>query len=429
MISATSRKFVFGLIFFLIGGSIIGWFYGHADIGLLAAALLALAWQVRQIMTFENATRTFDFDKLRYGEGPWSQFSSRFSHIRERNKFHKKNYQRLLKEVRKSTNAMPDGGIILNDEFQIVLCNRAAKALVGFRPKKDRGQRVDNILRNPEFARYLRADNFEEGIEIPSPVNEEHWLRCRIVPYGASQRLLLIQDVTEIRRLTQLRREFVANASHELRSPLTVISGYLDTIADDEGMPPHWRKPLEQMQVQANRMNHIVAELLELSRLEGAGAATQDEVVDVSGLLAAAKKSANGRTDIPAIELDIDSHDRLLGKSTEIESVISNLLSNAIRHTGKDGKITLGWHSDAGGGELSVTDTGDGIAEEHLPRLTERFYRVDQGRAREDGGVGLGLAIVKHVLQRHDADLQVTSTLGRGSTFACRFPAARLQAI
>ncbi len=427
MIPAAWRKLVFGLLFFLAGGAILGWFYARPELGLLFAALIALVWQVRQILVFEKALRTNNFDQLRYGDGIWSQFSSRFSHVRERSKLHKKRYRRLLKEVRNSTNAMPDGGIVLNADYEIVRCNRAAEKLVGFRPKQDRGQRVDNLLRNPAFAEHLRSNNLQEAIEIPSPIDEQHRLWCRIVPYGAGQRLLLIRDVTELRRLTQMRREFVANASHELRSPLTVISGYLDTIGEDSELPDRWRKPLEQMQNQADRMNHIVAELLELSRLEGAGTATQDELVDVAGLLAAAKKSVNGRSDMPKIELDIQSRTRLRGKATEIESAIANLFSNALRHTPADGTVTLGWRSATTGGELSVSDTGEGIAEDHLPRLTERFYRVDQGRAREDGGVGLGLAIVKHVLQRHDAELDISSVLGKGSKFVCKIPPARLE--
>lgn len=428
MIPAAGRKLVIGLILLLAAGAIIGWFYGRPEIGLLGAAIVAVVWQVRQILSFERALRTNDFERLRYGEGIWSQFSSKFSHVKERGKLHKKRYRKLLKEVRNSTNAMPDGGIVLNADSEIILCNRAAQELVGFRPKQDRGQRVDNILRNPRFTRYLRSDDFEGAIEIPSPINEQVWLRCRIVPYGADQRLLMIRDITELRRLTQMRREFVANASHELRSPLTVISGYLDTVADDDEMPEHWRKPLEQMRSQANRMNHIVAELLELSRLEGAGAASQEELVDVGGLIAATKKSVSGRPDVPLIEIDLQSRARLRGRSPEIESVITNLFSNAIRHTSDKGVVTLGWHSSVDGAELSVTDTGEGIAEEHIARITERFYRVDQGRAREDGGVGLGLAIVKYALQRHDGSLEISSVLGQGSKFVCRFPPDRIEA-
>ena len=222
------------------------------------------------------------------------------------------------------------------------------------------------------------------------------------------------------------RTQFVANASHELRSPLTVISGYLDAIAEDPGLSDEWQVPLEHMKTQASRMNHIVSELLELSRLEGAGTAAQDELVDVAGLLAAAKKSISGQSRQATVCVDSKSQDRLRGSRSEIESVIANLLTNALRHTPPDGSIELSWSVGADGGCLSVTDDGEGIAEEHLPRLTERFYRVDKGRAREDGGVGLGLAIVKHILHRHDAALEVQSELGVGSRFECRFPSERI---
>ena len=419
-------KLIFGHIALLAAGALIGLIYGHADWGLLVAALLALAWHLRQLLIFERALRTKNFEQMRYGEGIWTHIYSRITHMRNRSKQHKKNYRRLIKEIRKSANALPDGGIILNMEFEIVLCNSAAEKLVGFRRRQDRGQRVDNILRAPAFRKYLHARNFDEAVEVPSPIHEDCWLSCRIVPYGADQRLLLIRDITERRRMTAMRREFVANASHELRSPLTVISGYLDTLVSDPAAPEDWKKPLSQMQAQAARMNKIVAELLELSRLEGSGAAPEDEIVDVPGLLAAAKKTYAGRNDVPEIKIDIQSQAKLQGSGAEIESVISNLLSNAIRYTPTHGTITLSWSSDANGAELAVADTGIGIEKEYIPRLTERFFRVDNGRDRLDGGVGLGLAIVKHVLERHSASLDITSKLHEGSKFTCRFPIDRV---
>lgn len=427
MMPVVWRHMIIGLLLFLGGGTLIGWFYARPGLGLLVAALLALAWQVRRILVFERALRTNDFESLRYGEGIWSQMSSRLSYMRERGKYHKNRYRSLLKEVRKSTNAMPDGAIVLNAEYEILFCNSAAKQLVGFKPRKDRGQRVDNLLRDPKFGVYLRSENFSEAIEIRSPIKDGDWLQCRLVPYGADQRLLLIRDVTEGRRLGRMRREFVGNASHELRSPLTVITGYLDTLATDSEVPEEWRKPLEQMKNQAGRMNHIVEELLELSRLESAGTASHEEIVDVPGLLAAARKSVAGEDRVPDIQVNTDSRCRLRGNASEIESVISNLLSNAIRHTPVDGSITLSWTSRDAGADLAVIDTGEGIAEENIPRLTERFFRVDRGRARQDGGVGLGLAIVKHVLGRHDAELEISSTPGEGSSFVCHIPSERLE--
>jgi two-component system phosphate regulon sensor histidine kinase PhoR len=425
-LSKLRQQLVIGHLLLLGAGALVGWFYGNPAIGLLIAALAALAWQLRQLIRFDAALRSRSFGSLKYGDSIWSQMYSQFAYQRQRAREYRKNYRRLLKEVRKSTNAMPDGGIVLNPDFEIVLCNKAAQRLAGFRRKADRGQRVDNILRDPAFGAYLKSGDFSDGIEIRSPIAEDSWLLCRIVPYGADQMLLLIQDITERRRLSAMRREFVANASHELRSPLTVVSGYLDTLVQDPEVPVGWRKPIEQMQLQTNRMNNIVAELLELSRLEGAGAAPTDEIVDVCGLLTAAKKSIQGSDEMASVEVDCGSRAQLTGSTAEIESVIVNLLANAIRHTPSEGSIILSWHVDADAAWLAVSDTGIGINAEHIPRLTERFFRVDPGRSREEGGVGLGLSIVKHILERHDAELRIESTPGEGSRFSCRFPLSRI---
>lgn len=422
----SSRKFLIGLALFLGAGALIGWIYGRPEIGFLVASLLALVWQVRQLVAFNGALHTGDFSKFRYGEGIWQQIFSRFSYEHERGKRYKSLHRQVIKEIRKSTNAMPDGAVIINDENEISICNRAAKTLAGLKRKKDRGQRVDNILRDPGLTRLLEENDATRTIDIPSPVRDGGWLNCRVVPYGIDQKLLLLRDVTERIVLNKMRRDFVANASHELRSPLTVMSGYLDTMADDPKISANWGQPIRQMQEQARRMTRIVSELLELSRLEGAGSASTEELVDVVGLLSSARKGFQRRAHCPTIDIDAESAAQLRGNSSEIESVITNLLSNAVRHTPPDGTIALAWRSDPDGADLVVSDSGEGIAEEHIPRLTERFFRVDRGRAREDGGVGLGLAIVKHVLGRHEAQLDIESAPGAGSTFTCRFPAERV---
>ncbi len=421
-----SRKFLVGLVCLLAAGAGIGWLYDAPATGVLAAALIALFWQVRHLLAFVRATRTRDFEVFRVGDGIWQQIFSSFSYQQARAARYKRQYRQLLREIRKSTDAMPDGAVILDENHEIVMCNRAAKALAGLKPKKDRGQRVDNILRDPKLTKLLKSETYARAIEIPSPVRDDGWLNCRVVPYGADQKLLVLRDVTESMRLARMRRDFVANASHELRSPLTVVTGYLDTLADDEAMPRDWAMPVTQMQIQARRMNRIVSELLELSRLESAGPADVEERVDVGGLLSAARRALGMPGDTAPIDVVVDSAARLRGSASEIESLITNLVSNAVRHTPVDGSVTLTWRSDADGAELSVTDTGEGIDAEHLPRLTERFFRVDRGRAREDGGVGLGLAIVKHILGRHDGRLEVRSERGKGSTFTCHFPASRL---
>ena len=423
--TTTGRKLVLGLSLFLAAGGVIGWFYGRPLTGLLLAALLALIWQVRQLLTFERALRTDDFDDFRFGEGVWEQIFSRFQFERERGVRRKASYRGLLKEIRKSTNAMPDGAVILDGNNEIIVSNRAARELAGLKRRKDRGQRIENILRDPAIGELVNDAKFGASVEIPSPLVDGNWLNCRVVPYGADQKLLLLRDVTERMKLSKMRRDFVANASHELRSPLTVISGYLDALSEDDGVPAAWRKPVEQMRNQAARMKQILGEMLELSRLESSGTATHEEAIDIVSLLERIRRDFQ-KPDAAEIALEDESTAQLLGVKAEIESVVVNLLANAIRHTPADGAITIGWRSSPDGGELTVRDTGEGIEAENIHRLTERFFRVDRGRSRAEGGVGLGLAIVKHVLARHDADLEISSEPGVGSVFTCRFPPQRV---
>ena len=424
--SEAARKVLLGIFLFLAAGGLLGGFYGHAVLGLMIAALLALLWQVRQLLSFDRALRTGNFDDFRYGEGIWEQLFSRFRFENDRSARRKHEYRQLLKEVRKSTNAMPDGAVVLNADNEIITCNRAAKELAGLKRKKDRGQRVDNILRDPELADLLHAEDQSSRIEIPSPVVDGNWLNCRVVPYGPDQKLLLLRDVTERIQLSKMRRDFVANASHELRSPLTVISGYLDALSDDDQIPSTWAKPVSQMQGQATRMRHILGGMLELSRLESSGKSESDQAVDVGDLLTKAKQTFEGHARIAGIVVNDESSAWLKSNAAEIETVIVNLLSNAVRFTPDDGEITLTWRSGVDGGDLIVSDTGEGIESRYIPRLTERFFRIDKGRSRDAGGTGLGLAIVKHVLARYDAELIITSGLGEGSEFRCHFPADRI---
>lgn len=425
--SIAARKFLFGIVLLLGTGALVGWLYDRWMLGLLVAALLVLAWLVRQLLSFERALRTGDFDNFRVGEGIWEQIFSRFQFERSRAARRKTAYRQLLKEVRKSTNAMPDAAVILDANNDIVSCNKAAKDMVGLKRRKDRGQRIDNILRDPALAKLVNSNDFDRSVEIASPTSEGVWLNCRVVPYGAEQKLLLLRDVTERIRLGKMRRDFVANASHELRSPLTVINGYLDALADDSDVPDQWDRPIAQMRSQGLRMNQILNEMLELSRLESSGAAKLDESVDIGAMLQTVADDFHHTSDAAAINVVVESNAALLGNREEVESVVINLLANAVRHTPADGSVTLTWRSSDSGAELVVSDTGEGIDEQHIPRLTERFFRVDRGRSRGEGGIGLGLAIVKHVLMRHDAELNVSSEAGVGSEFHCVFPKNRVQ--
>lgn len=423
----TWRKFLIGLVLLLLTGLGIGAIYGVPLVGLLIAALLALAYQVRQLLRFDRALADNSLDDLSFGEGIWAELAARISYLRQRVRKNKKRHRRLLKEVRESTNAMPDAVIVLNGNYEILLSNKAAEQLAGVRNVQDRGQRVDNILRNPALVEHLQAAGHGTAVEIPSPLSGERWLSCQLVPFGEEQYLLFLRDVTELMHIDKMRRDFVANASHELRSPLTVISGYLDALVSDGTVPVEWRKPLAQMHAQAERMNRIVAELLELSRLENPTSERRDEEVDIAALLAGVRRTWAGKRGVPTLQIDAPLKAKLRGVTAEMESILDNLVTNAIRHTPADGNIKISWRAaDDGGAALSVEDTGEGIDEDHIPRLTERFFRVDAGRSRDSGGVGLGLAIVKHALLLHDARLEIASKRGEGSRFTCYFPASRL---
>ena len=328
-----------------------------------------------------------------------------------------------------AASAMPDAVIILSQDGDIEWANPLAEKLLGIHFPRDAGMRIGNLLRDPDFVQYLRNGEYAEPIEIASPENPEMHIAIQITPYGSSQKLVIGRDITRLARLEKMRRHFVANVSHELRTPLTVLGGYVETLSQmDRIGVEDLKKHLTTMQEQSARMSRLVDDLLTLSRLETAPPRTHDATVDVAALLASLKEQAGilsgGNRHV--ITLAADPSLRLLGSREELHSAFSNLINNAVRYTPPGGAIQLRWRADNGGARFSVTDTGDGIAPEHIPYLTERFYRVDTARSRASGGTGLGLSIAKHVLLRHDAQLQIESELGQGSTFSCVFPASRV---
>jgi two-component system, OmpR family, phosphate regulon sensor histidine kinase PhoR len=302
-----------------------------------------------------------------------------------------------------------------------------AARLLELRSTADLGLRIDNLLREPEFVRYLARQDYSNPVVIRPTMSEDTYLSLQVAPYGDGQLLLLVSDVSRQMRLEAVRRDFVANASHELRSPLTVISGYLETLAQDPVLDQDLLAPVAEMRRQAERMTQIIRDLIELSRLEETDEIVGGAPIDVAALLSLLRKDVLARPVRPQeVRVCIESAVQLVGDEPEIHSAFSNLVDNAAKYTPPEGSIEMRWWTDEEGGHFAVTDTGFGIPSEHIPRLTERFYRVDAGRSRATGGSGLGLAIVKHVLQRHGARLEVQSTLGAGSSFTCHFPAARL---
>ncbi|GMW06617.1 MAG: two-component sensor histidine kinase [Nevskiales bacterium] len=415
------------LAILLGAGALVGWVYDNVFLGTLLASLGALGWHLFNLYRLDRWLQTGRIDVIPDGVGIWPPVFARIEYLREKSRRRRRRWRQLVREIRASASAFPDGGVLLDESHEIVTFNTAAQRLLGLRRRRDRGQRIENLLRHPDFVAYLRQGEYGRSIELPAPVGDDTWISCLMIPYGPKQQLLLVRDITPNMRLERIRRDFVANASHELRTPLTVINGYLETLADDGTAPADWRQPLAEMRTQSQRMRKLLDDLLELSRLESALPCPLDRPVDMVALAHAARKEALAMPQHPQqVEVAIHSTARVLGDEGDIHSVVSNLVSNAVRYTPVEGAIRIEWSADAQGGHLAVCDTGIGIVEEEIPRLAERFYRTARGRARQQGGTGLGLAIVKYALRRHEGELEIRSRPGEGSTFICHFPPHRL---
>jgi two-component system phosphate regulon sensor histidine kinase PhoR len=408
-------------------GLCLGLLIGPIWLWILGAACLYLGWQLVTLYRLDRWLRLrSQIDPPDLG-GIWGDIVAQVVRLHRRKQFHKQRLIQLFRELRRSTAALPDGVIILSTQREIVWFNRQAARLLGLKRPVDVGLRIDNLIRSPEFVLYLHGDDFAMPLLIRPPVQLDLYLALQVVPYGGGQSLLLVRDVTRQMRLEAMRKDFVANASHELRTPLTVISGYLDTLADDSSIDPAWSGPIRDMRAQAQRMNAIIADLLVLSRLESTDGEAPRDPIDVPNMLERLQRDALASADRPRhVLLELESADGLFGTAHELESAFTNLLVNGMKYTPAEGMVRIRWWVDAEGAYFSVIDSGIGIPAEHIPRLTERFYRVDAGRSRGQGGSGLGLAIVKHAMQRHGGWLDVQSTEGKGSTFTCHFPPERI---
>jgi two-component system, OmpR family, phosphate regulon sensor histidine kinase PhoR len=411
----------------LLLGLVLGLIFGSAWAWVVLAASVYLAWQLSNLYRLDSWLRRRSQLAPPAIGGIWGDIISQVVRLHRRKRYHKQQLVQLFRELRKSTAALPDGVIILSGQREILWFNRPAGRLLGLKRPIDIGLRIDNLIRAPEFARYLHGEDFSIPLVIRPSVRLDQYLALQLVPYGPGQSLLLARDVTRQMRMEAMRKDFVANASHELRTPLTVISGYLDTLADDPGLDAAWTGPVRDMRAQAQRMNAIIADLLELSRLESADGQAPHEPINVPAMLERLHRDALASAGHErAISLEIVTPLWLYGAESEVESAFTNLLVNAVKYTPADGSVQMRWGVDGDAVCFSVIDTGIGIPSEHIPRLTERFYRVDPGRSRDQGGSGLGLAIVKHALQRHGGWLDVQSIEGKGSTFTCHFPPQRV---
>jgi two-component system phosphate regulon sensor histidine kinase PhoR len=418
------------LLLLLAACGLIGLITGQYAWALAIGLGAYLLWHLKQLLRLHAWLRERQPDDAPpEGYGLWGEVFDSIYHLQRRDQRVRGRLQAVIDRVQESTAALRDAAIMLDSEGNLEWWNRAAEQMLGLKTPQDSGQAITNLVRHPRFKEYFEAGQYQEALEIPSPINDRQRLQLQITRYGNNEHLMFVRDVTRLHQLEQMRKDFVANVSHELRTPLTVISGYLETLLDNvEEVNPRWLRALQQMQQQGSRMQNLLNDLLLLAKLEATDYPSDNQPVAMDLLLLSIRNDAQALSGSRnhRISLEADHQVRLKGSEAELRSAFSNLVFNAVKYSPEESEIRIRWWADEQGGHFSVADSGIGIEAKHLPRLTERFYRVDSSRASNTGGTGLGLAIVKHVLLRHRARLDITSVPGKGSTFTCHFPAQQL---
>lgn len=404
-------------------GSCVGWLLDAPLWGLVAGITWSLLRHLYELHLLARWAEDTTQD-VPDSPGTWGSCYSAIHQLRKNEHRAKDSLLSIIERARASISALDEGVALIDKDGNLEWWNPSAQKLLGLRAR-DMGQPLINILRAPAFIRYFQHGPFEDGLRLPSHRYPGRHLQFEITLFGDNDKILIVYDITQLHNLEQVRKDFVANVSHELRTPLTVLSGYLETMLDQaDAVGPRWQKALTQMAGQATRMKNLVNDLLLLSRLENQGLSTALHPVDVPRLLRQIHHDALvlAEPKQQTVHLELEEQLFLNGAQENLRSALSNLVTNAIKYTPAGGQIEMRWHETEQGAQFTVRDTGIGIAAEHLPRLTERFYRVDAGRSTHTGGTGLGLAIVKHVLMQHGGTLQIQSTPGVGSTFTCDFP-------
>ncbi|MYN44658.1 phosphate regulon sensor histidine kinase PhoR [Pseudoduganella sp. FT93W] len=410
----------------ILGGcATLGWLFGWVE-GLvlaLGAMIVMVFVQLSYLYQLSSWLDDPQSAKLPDGWGAWTSIFSRLYKMRREDEKNQAELTEWLARFRQAMHLLPDGVVIMDDVLFLEWCNPAAEKHLGLTHERDKGMRVTNLVRNPDFMDYIILGRYDQPLTISF---RDRKLIVQIIPFENRRQILVTHDVTESERIEEMRRDFIANASHELRTPLTVIVGFLE-IAASEGLDAATRSAhLKLMTEQGHRMQHLIEDMLTLSRLESVDYPLRAERVDVRRLVEQVQRDAEalsaGRHEI---SIAIDGPD-VMGSYEELHSAFGNLASNAVRYTPAGGQIRLVWKASDAGAKFMVEDTGIGISTEHISRLTERFYRVDKSRSRETQGTGLGLAIVKHVLLRHSSTLQIKSEAGKGSTFIVCMPKTAL---
>ncbi|MDB5727246.1 MAG: phoR, partial [Noviherbaspirillum sp.] len=399
------------------------WYLFGPIAGLLAGMFALCVMLVVQLLYLRRLADWLDNPssaKLPDGWGAWSDIFARLYRLRRDDEKNQVELAEWLARFRQAMNLLPDGVVIMDDVLFLEWCNPAAEKHLGLGLERDKGRRVTNLVRSPEFMDYIILGRYEQPLTLSF---RERKLIVQIIPFESRRQILVTHDATESKRIEMMRRDFIANASHELRTPLTVINGFLEIALSQPDLDPQTRMAhTKLMSEQGRRMQNLVDDMLTLTRLESVEYLVRQERVNIPSLLGQILEEAKALSaDKHRISLAVDGPD-IMGSADELRSAFSNLVSNAVRYTPEQGSIEIFWKGSESGPQFIVRDSGIGIRPENISRLTERFYRVDKSRSRETQGTGLGLAIVKHVLLRHEAVLSITSEPGKGSTFSVKFP-------
>lgn len=417
MLERLSWKRLAGEFFlFCLPAIILGIFVGHFGWLLFASLLAALGWNYYNQLKLSHWLWLDRSITPPNGRWSWEPLFYGLNQMQMRNRRRRRELGQLIKRFRSGAESLPDAVVLTTEEGNIFWCNGLAQELLGFRWPEDNGQHIFNLLRYPEFRVWIQARDFSRALNLQ--LNNEHYVEFRVMPYSEGQLLMVARDVTQMRQLEGARRNFFANVSHELRTPLTVLQGYLEMMEDAKLEEPFRTKALDTMQEQTRRMDGLVKQLLTLSKIEASANMDLHEKVDIPVMLGMLEREvqtlSGGQHEVV---FRVNDKLKVFGNEDQLRSAVSNLVYNAVNHTPPGTRIEVSWQQTPHGAQFQISDNGPGIAPQHLPRLTERFYRVDKARSRQTGGSGLGLAIVKHALSHHNARLEVMSEVGVGTRF------------
>ena len=409
----------------------VGWI-GHVTVQLLFVGLAVyLGLHLRNLHKLHHWLKTNPQDYPPNVSGVWEDIAQSIYRLQKQERAAQLNLLGIIQRARESVAALDEAVVLIDSQGNLEWWNAAAERLLGFKTPVDMGKPITNLIRDPAFVDFFEKGGGKDALKLPSWTQANHYVQYEVTRFGDNDRLLIAYDITRLHQLEQIRKDFVANVSHELRTPLTVLSGYVETFVDNDEFPARINRVFAQMQQQTKRMSNLVNDLLLLSRLESDSIKQEAKAINMTYLLEQLRLEALAYDPEKqhAIMIHVDSPMLLMGIENDLRSAFSNLITNAIKYTPACGAITIRWSHDEKYGYLSVQDNGIGIEHQHIPRLTERFYRVDSARSRQTGGTGLGLAIVKHVLMQHGAHLEISSKENEGSTFTAVFPKERLYRI